>query len=61
MGDKCVGCLIAAQNFRQLASVLSPLNIHANLHFSLKNQLFACLINAFRHMSALCKLGKGIN
>jgi hypothetical protein len=48
MGEKCVGCLIAARNFRQFASVLiSPLTIHANLHFSLKNQAFACLINAF--------------
>jgi hypothetical protein len=28
MGEKCVGCLIAARNFRQFASVLSPLKSH---------------------------------
>jgi hypothetical protein len=64
MGEKCVGCLIAARNFRQFASVLiSPLTIHANLHFSLKNQAFACLIMRLPNllMSAICKLGKGIN
>ena len=49
--------------FQKICFSLSPLTIHANLHFSLKNQPFACLINAFPNllMSVICKLGKGIN
>jgi hypothetical protein len=49
--------------FQTICISLSPLTIHANLHFILKNQLFACLIMPLPnlHMSAICKLGKGIN
>jgi hypothetical protein len=49
--------------FQTICFSLSPLTIHANLHFFLKNQLFACLIMPLPnlHMSAICKLGKGIN
>jgi hypothetical protein len=43
MDGKFVGFLITVKNFRQFALVLSPLTIH----FFLKNQRFACLINAF--------------
>ena len=46
MDEKCVGCLIAARNFRQFAS-FKPFNYPRKLTFFLKNQQFACLINAF--------------
>jgi hypothetical protein len=64
MDEKCVGCLIAARNFRQFASVyIKPFNYSRKLTFFLKNQQFACLINAFAQFAyaAICKLGKGIN
>jgi hypothetical protein len=40
-----------------------PFNYPRKFTFFQKNQQFACLINAFAnlHMSATCKLGKGIN
>ena len=45
--------------FQTIWFSLSPLTIH----FVLKNQPFACLINAFTnlHIADICKLGKGIN
>ena len=48
MGEKCVGCLInRCTKFQTIFFSLSPLTIYGNLYFFLKNQPFACLINAF--------------
>jgi hypothetical protein len=44
MDEKCVGCLIAARN--NLLQ-FKPVNYPRKLTFFLKNQQFACLINAF--------------
>jgi hypothetical protein len=61
MGETCVQLLYEiSENLLQF----KPLTIHANLHFfRLKNQPFACLIMRLPNllMSAICKLGKGIN
>jgi hypothetical protein len=64
MDEKCVGCLMAARNFRQFASVLA---LHDHQLFT-QTYIFPkksaiCLINTFAnlHMSAICKLGKGFD